>query len=142
MTHPILKEPQTLVESIIQRYTTRATNEFDTARPTYRRSLGCNESANRLANLQIIAQRRIKVDLYLTPADIEVRFLRTVKSTSRDGLVLGTRIHRRRWLEELKKTLHDHALEKLDVTRLVVSKPCDLSARGVEEVLQMLLPAV
>jgi hypothetical protein len=42
----------------------------------------------------------------------------------------------------LKKTLHDHALEKLDVTRLVFSKPCDLSARGGEEILQMLLPAV
>ena len=31
MTHPILKESQTLAESIIQRYATRATNEFDTA---------------------------------------------------------------------------------------------------------------
>lgn len=93
-------------------------------------------------NLQVIAQRRIKVDLYLTPADIVVHFLRTVKSASRDGLILGTRIHRCRWLEELKKTLHDHALEKLDVTRLIVSEPCDLSARGGEEVLQILLPAV
>jgi len=104
--------------------------------------LGCNDSASGSDNLQIIAQRRIKLDLYLTPADIVVRFLRTVNSASRDGLVLGTRIHRRCWLEELKKTLHDHALEKLDVTRLIVSKPCNLSARGGEEVLQMLLPAV
>jgi hypothetical protein len=90
MTHPILKEPQTLVESIIRRYATRATNKFDTDD-----LLGCNESANGPANLQIIVQRRIKVDLYLTPANIAVRFLRTVKSASRDGLVLGTRIHRR-----------------------------------------------
>ena len=36
MTHPILKEPKTLVESIIQRYATRATNEFDTAGATNR----------------------------------------------------------------------------------------------------------
>ena len=57
--------------------------------------IGCDESAHGPANLQIIAQRRIKVDLYLTPADIVVRFLRTVKGATRDGLVLGTRIHRR-----------------------------------------------
>lgn len=104
--------------------------------------LGSNESDNAPTNLQIVAQRSIKVDLYLTPADIVVRFLRAVKSASRDSLVLGTRIHRRRRLEELKKALHDHAFEKLDVTRLVVGEARDLSARRGEEVLQVLLPAV
>jgi hypothetical protein len=79
MTHPILKEPQTLVESIIQRYATRPTNEFDPAGATYRRLLGSNGSANGRLNLQIIAQRRIELDLYLTPADVVVRLLRPVE---------------------------------------------------------------
>ena len=91
---------------------------------------------------QLIAQRRLELDFHLTPADVKVRLLRPVESAPRDGLVLGARIHRRRRLEELQEALHDHALEELDVARLVVGKPCDLSARGGEEVLQMLLPAV
>lgn len=95
MTHPILEEPQTLVESIIQRYATRATDKFDTTGATYQRLIRIHESADEPANLQIIAQRRIKLDLYLTPAYIVVRFLRTVKSACRDVLVLGTRIHHR-----------------------------------------------
>jgi len=36
VTYPVLEEPQTLVESIIQRYATRTTNEFDTAGATPR----------------------------------------------------------------------------------------------------------
>lgn len=38
-------------------------------------------------------------------------------------------------------TLHDNALGKLDVACLV-GKPCDLSAGGGKEILQMLLPTV
>jgi len=33
-THPILKEPQTLVERIIERYATRPTDEFDSTGAT------------------------------------------------------------------------------------------------------------
>ena len=90
MTHSILKGPQTLIESIMRRepLTSLTPPELNTDD-----LLGSDQSAIWPANSQIIAQRRIKVELYLTPADIVVRFLRTVKNTSCDGIIFGTRIH-------------------------------------------------
>jgi hypothetical protein len=57
MTHPILKKPQTLVESIIQRYATRPTDELDTTgtRRIQRISMQATGSDNEVANLQLVA---------------------------------------------------------------------------------------
>ena len=71
-----------------------------------------------------------------------VSLLRAVKSATSDGLILGTRIHRGRRLEELEEALYDHAFEELDIAPLIVGEPCDLSTSGGEEVLQMLLSTV
>jgi hypothetical protein len=45
-THPVLKESQALIESIIQRYTARSTGELDTAgtaHPTVKMDTSTNE---------------------------------------------------------------------------------------------------
>lgn len=99
-------------------------------------------STNEVPDLQLVAQRRFELELHLTPADVIVRRLRPIKCARRDGLVFGAHIYSRGRFEELKKTLHDHALEELDVTRLVVGEVGDLATSQSEEVLQVLLPAV
>jgi hypothetical protein len=95
-----------------------------------------------MRDLQLVAQRRVELNLYLTAADIVISLLCALESTRRDGLVLGARICRRGRLEELEEALHDHAFEELSVTRLIVCKSGDLSPRRGEKVLQMLLSAV
>ena len=57
MTHPILKEPQTLVESIIQRYATRPTGEFDTTGATRIRRISMQGTAFDERGPQLTARR-------------------------------------------------------------------------------------
>jgi hypothetical protein len=74
MAHPIFKEPRTLVENIIPCYATRPTNGLTPPELHTDDLLGCNECANEPVNLQVISQRHIEVDLYLTLASIIVHF--------------------------------------------------------------------
>jgi hypothetical protein len=95
-----------------------------------------------MIDLQVVAQRRVELELNLTAADLVIGLLCALESTRRDRLVLGARIYRRGRLEELEETLHDHAFKKLSVARLIVCKSGDLGPRRGEKVLQMLLSAV
>ncbi len=104
--------------------------------------LGRTRIYDRSPNVQLVAQRRVELELHLTPADVVVSILHPVERARRDGRVLGARIHRRGRLEELKEALHDHALKELDIACLLVREVGDLGARQGEEVLQVLLPAV
>ena len=96
MTYPVLKEPQTLVERIIESYATRTTDEFDATGAMHRRLRSMNQlNPQKDQHLQLITQRRVGLDLHLTTADVKVRLLRSVERARRDGPVLGAPIHRR-----------------------------------------------